>query len=528
MRDMDLECRTIPAVIERAARLYHGRTWLRANGMEVTFDAAARSISATSGQLRRLGVQRRDVVVVTARNEPRYLIVILSVIAAGGIIVPVNPASSGPELQGLLAQLRTAGPVGALVTDAGLRDAVGRAAAQAGVEAPLVDVNRLAILDPKARGDDTVDFGDQSREADVAVLMPTSGTTGQSKLVMQSHRAYVMAGEGFPFWLQLTAEDRLMTALPLFHTNALAYSTMGSLVCGGGLVLLPSFSASTFLDSARQHGATTFNAVGAMLEILRRQPIRADDDDNPLRNCYVAPSPPRDHQLEFEHRFGVEILCGYGLSESVYGMAWRPGTRPFGTLGWPRQHPSLGVINMARVVDEHGSDVPAGTAGELLLRNPTVTQGYYGMPQETAAVLRDGWLHTGDLVSANPDGTYTFIARKKEVIRRRGENVSPAEIEGVLGEHPAVTACAVVGVPSDLGEEEIKAYVQMAAASPPAVAELWHWVAQHLAAYKVPRYWHVIDEMPRTPTGRVAKHRLEAAARGPELDLIGSPNSASG
>ena len=140
------------------------------------------------------------------------------------------------------------------------------------------------------------------------MLIPTSGTTGRSKLVMQTHRAYAMAGEGFPYWMELTAADRLMTSLPLFHINAPAYSVMGSLACGAGLVLLPRFSASGFLDAARRHGATEFNAIGAMLEILMRQPVRPDDADNPLRLCYTGPAPERDRQEEIERRFGLRIV----------------------------------------------------------------------------------------------------------------------------------------------------------------------------------------------------------------------------
>ncbi len=137
------------------------------------------------------------------------------------------------------------------------------------------------------------------------MLIPTSGTTGRSKLVMQTHRAYAMAGEGFPYWMELTAADRLMTSLPLFHINAPAYSVLGSLACGAGLVLLPRFSASGFLDSARRHGATEFNAIGAMLEILVRQPVRPDDADTDLRLCYTGPSPAQEWQEAFEARFGA-------------------------------------------------------------------------------------------------------------------------------------------------------------------------------------------------------------------------------
>src|SRR5581483_10784908 len=157
-----------------------------------------------------------------------------------------------------------------------------------------------------------------------------------------------------------------------------------------------------------------------------------------VRLCYTGPSPTRAWQEAFEARFGLRVVCGYGMSESPYGLIWRQGTRPFGTLGWPRQHPTLGVVNEARVVGDDGADLGTGQTGELLLRNPTVTSGYWEMPRETAAALAGGWLHTGDLVTANDDGTYTFVARRKEVLRRRGENLSPAEVEEALVSHPSV------------------------------------------------------------------------------------------
>ena len=161
-----------------------------------------------------------------------------------------------------------------------------------------------------------------------------------------------------------------MTSLPLFHINAPAYSVLGSLACGAGLVLLPRFSASGFLDSARRHGATEFNAIGAMLEILMRQPVRPDDADTDLRLCYTGPSPEREWQEAFEQRFGLRVVCGYALSESPYGLIWRHGTRPFGSLGSPRQHPTLGMVNEARVIDDDGRELGPGDTGELLLQEP--------------------------------------------------------------------------------------------------------------------------------------------------------------
>jgi crotonobetaine/carnitine-CoA ligase len=349
-------------------------------------------------------------------------------------------------------------------------------------------------------------------------MIPTSGTTGRSKLVMQTHRAYVMAGEGFPWWLELTAEDRLMTTLPLFHINAPAYSTLGSIAAGAGLILLPAFSGSGFLDDARRYGATEFNSIGAMLEILLRQPERDDDADTPLRLCYTGPSPTEERQLEAEARFGLRITCGYALSETPYGTVWRHGTRPYGTLGAVRQHPTLGHVNDGRVMAE-GAEVEVGGEGELELRNPAIMKGYYEMPEETAAVVVDGWLKTGDIVRRNGDETYTFIGRKKEVIRRRGENLSPAEVEAALERHPDVVEAAVIGVASDLSEEEVKAFVVPAPGVELDLSALKAHAAEHLARFKVPRWWEVVAELPHTPTDRIAKHQLPTGRTEEEIDL---------
>jgi crotonobetaine/carnitine-CoA ligase len=260
-----------------------------------------------------------------------------------------------------------------------------------------------------------------------------------------------------------------------------------------------------------------------MLEILMSQPERPDDADNPLRLCYTGPSPREERQLEIERRFGIEIVCGYGLSESPYGLIWPHRQRPFGTLGTVRQHPTAGTVNEARVVED-GRDVQPGEIGELLLRNPAVMLGYWGMPEETAQVLRDGWLHTGDLVRADPEGTYTFIGRRKEVIRRRGENLAPAEVEDALEQHPAVAEVAVVGVPSPLTEEDVKAFVVLHEGAEPA--ELRDFAAERLTRFKVPRYIELVAELPHTPTGRVAKHRLDRELTGNEWDAESTTGEA--
>jgi carnitine-CoA ligase len=512
---------TIPGLLEHAADTDPGGIWLRTDDLTLTFAAAAGRAAAVAAELGDSGIGPGDLVMLTARTTPEYLLCWLALATLGAITVPVNPSSPPAELAGLISQVRPR----ALLTDAALKlDAV---ALGDGPVRAVIDVNDLGAGRPGQPL--PASPAAKVRPDDLAVLIPTSGTTGRSKLVMQTHRAYALAAEGFPFWMELTAADRLMTSLPLFHINAPIYSVLGSLACGAGLVLVPRFSASGFLDTARRHGATEFNAIGAMLEILMRQPERPDDADNPLRLCYAGPAPDRERQEQIERRFGIRIVVGYAMSESPYGLIWPHGRRPFGTLGSVRQHPYLGTINEAKVVTPGDADgeagAPAGAAlgpgetGEIMLRNPVITPGYWGMPEETTAVkTADGWLRTGDLVTVNGDGTYTFVGRRKEVLRRRGENLSPLEVEEVLDSHPAVLESAVVGVASDLTEEEIKAFVVPVPGAEIDVGELRGYAAERLSAFKVPRFWQLIDELPRTPTARIAKHRLPAGHQPGEYD----------
>jgi carnitine-CoA ligase len=499
---------TIPSLLETSVERWAPKTWLRFEGSSYTYgDAHERIGTAASGLVER-GAARETVVLATMRNSPDYLWLWLGLMWLGAILVPVNPRSTRSELAGLIGQVSP----DLVVTDADLRAMCEACVNESTSRARVVLVEELAATpagDPPSVS---------ARPEDVGVMIPTSGTTGRSKLVMQRQSAYVMAGEGFPFWLGLTEEDRLMTSLPLFHINAPAYSVLGSVAAGAGLILLRHFSGSTFLDSARSYGATEFNAIGAMIEILMRQPERADDADNPIRLCYTGPSPTKDRQLEIENRFGFEIVCGYALSESPYGLIWRKGTRPFGTLGSPRQHPILGQVNEARVTDE-GRVVEPGGVGELELKNPAVMVGYYDMPEETDAVLRDGWLRTGDLVQVNGDGTYTFVGRRKELIRRRGENLSPVEVETALESHPEIVEAAVIGVPSELSEEEVKAFVVLREGAVSSLEDVREFIAKRLAAFKVPRYLEAVAELPHTPTGRIAKHELPVERTANESDL---------
>jgi crotonobetaine/carnitine-CoA ligase len=491
---------TIPDLLEWRAARSASRPWLFFEDASWTLEGVIDEADRFAVGLAERGVARGERVALLLGNRPEALFSWFGANRLGAIAAPLNHSLKRPELAGLLS---LEAPRVLVVGE----DHRGLAEAACG---DLDEAARPVLVAPEAlasagRGAPRVSV----RPEDVAVLIATSGTTGTPKAVMQTHRTYALTAEAFPAWLGLGETDRLLAALPLFHVNAQAYSTMGALGAGAGLALLPRFSASRFWEDARRLGATQLNAVGAMIHILLKGEPRAADSEHAIRVVYSALALPEAQHRAFEERFGAALTVGYGMSETTFGTVWPLGAPlRYGTMGRLRQHPRLGAINRARVVRDDGTDAAAGEAGELWLSNPATMRGYWADPQQTASVLSGGWLRTGDLVRRDADGFYTFVARKKDVIRRRGENVAAAEIENVLLAHPAVAEAAAVGIPSELGEDEIVAYVAPRAGATIDVAALQSWARERLADFKVPSMIHVRDALPRTATERVAKHLL--------------------
>ena len=491
---------TIPDLLAfRAAHAPRGRTWLRFEADTWTLADSLDQVDRFAVGLAERGVARGDVVAILLGNAPDALFAWFAANQLGAVAAPLNPAYKPPELSGVLD---LAQPRVLVVADElrGLADAALAASSSRPVLAAPRELTLAGAGAPRA----------EVAPEDVAVLLATSGTTGAPKAVMQTHRTYTLTAEAFPWWLGLTERDVLYTPLPLFHVNAQAYSTLGSLGCGAGLALAPRFSASRFWSDVRRHGATEVNAVGAMLHILLGAST-GEEKDHRLRLLYSALALPEAQHRAFEARFGVRMVVGYGLSETTFGTVWPRDQAPddahlYGTMGVLRQHPRLGAISRARVVREDGTDAGDGEAGELWLQNPATMSGYLRDPEQTRAALADGWLRTGDIVKRSAGGVFTFVSRKKEVLRRRGENVAAAEIERAFTAHPDVVEAAVIGVPSPLGEDEIVAFVVRR--SPVPVEELRAFVRERLADYKVPSRIHLQESLPRTPTERVAKHLL--------------------
>ena len=465
-------------------------------------EAAARA----SGLFQRIGIEAGDRVALLLPNRPELLIAWMGLARLGAVTVALHSAYTAAEL-GLV--LRHADPKACLI-DAGLGAIAESAGALLGG-----GVVRLA-LGGKLAG--ALEWERELQRAPAVARAPvgpdqpanilyTSGTTGAPKAVVQSHRTYALSGRGFAHWLELEASDRLYTCLPVSHINAQAYSFMGALACGGSLALAPRFSASRYWEQIAACRATVANAIGAMLSILSQRRSRAAETQHRLRLVYSAPAPPAEPHLEFERRFRARLVIGYGLSESTFGTI-QPlrGARGLGSMGRPRCLPGLDCG--LRLVDPGGADSHEGSAGEIWLRNPATMLGYFRDPEASAAVLRDGWLRTGDLARRDAEGFYHFVDRRKHMIRRRGENVSALEVEGVIARHPAVAEVAVVGIDSPLGEQDVAAFVVLRRGRSATAAELEAHCRAALAGFKVPSRWNFRARLPRTSTQRIAKHRL--------------------
>jgi crotonobetaine/carnitine-CoA ligase len=438
-------------------------------------------------------------------NSPDFVVAWLGLAKLGAILVGLNTRWKALEVAEALSRTR---PMLALA-DGGHLDTV--------CAAGLVEPLSLPDLRARAEGTDGSFERPPLEATDPISFIFTSGTTGYPKAVMQTHGAYALTGQAYPWWLGLEPGSRLYACLPLLHVNAQAYSTMGAIGLGGALVLVERFSASRFWDDVRTHRANAFNFIGAVIAILLKAEPGAHERDHELRVMYGAPAFPEPERATIEERFGVRVISGFGMSETTFGLIEEPyGDRRSGSMGKARQHPDPAFVNEARVVGEDGLEVAAGETGELIIRNPAIMRGYFDDPERTAEALRDGWLWTGDLARRDEDGFFFYVDRKKDVIRRRGENVSSLEVEVVLAAHPAVEEAAVVGVPSDLTEEEILALVQLLHGATAEPGELAAWCRERLADFKVPRYVQLVDALPKTATGRLQKGRVREAFADPE------------
>ena len=488
------------------------KVFVEMHGRKLTYGELEERVNATASLFQDIGVGHGDRVCLFMPNCLEYLYCWFGLSSIGAIGVPINTAYKRDETAYIL---NDAGAL-ALVADSGLVDI----AQQAADLAPGIE-HRLLVGEGEGptgwtRFSDalgsapSLENASQVSPDDISMLVYTSGTTGNPKGVMVTHKMYVAAGQGFAHWTQASPDDRFFTCLPYFHANVQYYSTMGALAAGATLVVVDRFSASRFWDQVRAADATVVNFIGMMMPVLAKNAESPTDKENRVRLFYGSPAFSPEFLSEFQERFGTDIIVGFGMTETCYGTIEKIGDeRRSGSSGQARQHPGAGFANQVRISDaETGEALGVNTVGEITVTNPAVTPGYWNNEEQTRQTLRDGWLYTGDLGWLDEDGFLYFVDRKKDIIRRRGENISSQEVEDVIKRHAQVLDCAVIAVPSELGEDEVKAYVALTPGSDLKPEEVVYWCAEHLAYFKVPRYLEMRSELPRTPSLRVRKDLL--------------------
>lgn len=499
--------RNIPELLRSRAAVVPQQPAVEFEDEVWTYAELQRGMQALARALAASGIRHGDRVAHVETNSDLAVLLFLATVALGAIFVPMNPALTDDDLGYQLGHCGAALVVSS-AAEAPRFDALLR---QIGLPARRLTLEAMATL---AQGDAGAFEGPALEPATPAVVIYTSGTTGRPKGVLHSHANYVLSAEAFVGRLDLKPEDRLLTVFPLFHINALFYSLGGAFAAGGTFITARRFSASSFWQLAAKTRATELNILASLAKILAVRPRSEFDASHRIRMIYGGPISADIFQT-FQSEFHVPVLLeGYGMSE-IPAAACNPlhGVQKIGSIGLPGTHPLRdGPFVQMRVCDEHGNELPHDTTGELQVKTPALFLGYLNDAEQTAASFHDGWFRTGDLVRRDADGYFFFVARQKDIIRRRGENISGAELDRVFESHPQVAQAAAIAVPSELGEDEVLVAVVTAPQSALSPGELSGWCRSRLAPVKWPRYIVFVDALPQTPTQRVAKHVLRQDA----------------
>lgn len=478
--------------------------FLRMVSGECTYGQMVRQASAVSAGLRRAGATAGANISLLLPNCEEFVIAWFAIARLGAVTAPVNTAARGRLLRDALSLV---GSEVLVIHESlwphfeavraelpGIRTVIVVGQAPAGTKA------WSTLLDggPDIHPPSDVHF------SDLCLLLYTSGSTGQSKAVRISHRFVLRQARGVIEGLGLRPNDVLYCPYPLFHLDAAVMTVGPALLMRAVAAIGERFSVSRYWDEVRAFKATVFDFMGATLTMLWKQPPSPRDRDHRARLGWGVPLPA--WAPEFEHRFGCRLVELYGSTE-VGAILYAP-------LDTPPRPGSCGKLRgpwRVMLADADGFEVPAGMPGELLVRpeEPSVLMdGYWGQPQDSLTALRNQWFHTGDVLRCDEEGWFYFVGRSKDIVRRRGENISAAEVEQLIEKHPAILECAVIGVPSELTEEEVMAWVVLRPAQNLEPADIANWCHECMAGFMVPRFIQLVDHLPKTPTDKIEKARL--------------------
>ena len=473
---------------------------LKLDDAELSYGLLNEGSARVAGLLKERGFQPGDRVGIMLPNVPYFAAVYYGVLRAGGVVVPMNVLLKGREVTFYLKD-----PGAKLVfVWHDFAEGAKQGADEAGAELISVAPGEFEKL---LGGVDAAHEMADRDGSDTAVILYTSGTTGTPKGAELTHDNLLqnikVAG---PELAQLTEDDVLLGALPLFHSFGQTCTLNASVNAGSCLTMIPRFDPGKALEILERDRVTIFQGVPTMYGALLNHPERDSFDTSSLRLCMSGGAAmPVEVMRGFEEAFGCKVLEGYGLSETapVASFNHPDRERKPGSIGTP-----IRGVEM-KVVDEDGKEVPQGEVGEIVIRGHNVMKGYWNRPDATEEAIRDGWFHTGDMAKVDEDGYFFIVDRKKDMIIRGGYNVYPREIEEVLYEHPAIEEAAVVGVPDDSLGEEVGAAVVLKKGEELDADELKAYVKEQVASYKYPRKIWFVDELPKGPTGKILKREIE-------------------
>ncbi len=498
---------TLAEILPHAARKFGDRTGLIVADRELSFRELDSMSNRVANGLAALGVNPGDRVSLFGPNSWEWLVSYYGIVKTGAVVNPLSSMLTPEELtyaitdagsRAVLASSDKAGTLLPLRGQGNLADIV------LWGEAPIDGAATLASWLEQA----SADFPAAQRQpSDLAVICYTSGTTGRPKGAMQSHRSVVGAAAGTALMAARTADDRIISALPLFHVYGSCVFN-AAMMAGSMLIVIPRFNEVVVLSAIERHRATIMDGVPTAYYYLLAHPDFERYDLSSLTRCWVGGQTlPSAKSLEFTARTGCPVYEIWGMTELAGATSANPvyGPNKPGTIGLPYPGNAFRIVD----VDDATKEMPLGERGELMYRGPLVMQGYYNNPVGTAETIRpDGWLHTGDIATMDEDGYATIVDRKKDMINTAGFKVYPAEIERVLCMHPAVALAAVGSVPDEAKGELAKAYVILKPGVEASRADLVAHCRVHLAAYKVPRAVQFVASVPTTSSGKIMRRML--------------------
>ncbi|HEY6761348.1 MAG TPA: long-chain fatty acid--CoA ligase [Baekduia sp.] len=489
----------LATILTESASQFADRPAVKLDDAVFNYKLLDEASARVAAMLKAMGLQPGDRVGIMLPNVPYFPVAYYGVLRAGGVVVPMNVLLTGREV---CFYLRDSG---ARIVFAwhDFHDAAQTGADEAGAEVIAVKPGEIEGRIFEHEPDfDVAEVGDD----DTAVILYTSGTTGQPKGAELTHSNLRLNAEASRSLFDLDESVVVLGALPLFHSFGQTCGMNATIGAGGCLTLIPRFDPAKALEIMQRDAVKVFEGVPTMYGAMLHLADREQYDTSSLELCASGGAAlPVELLRGFDEAFSCKILEGYGLSETspVASFNHPDKERKPGSIGTPIQGVEM------KVVDEDGNDLPVGEVGEIVIKGHNVMKGYWNKPEATADAIKDGWFHSGDLAKVDEDGYFFIVDRKKDMIIRGGYNVYPREIEEVLYEHPAVREAAVVGVPHDDLGEEVGAAVVLKDGEELTADALQAYMKENVAAYKYPRHIWFVSELPKGPTGKILKREID-------------------